>query len=72
MHPGSLRYSCSSHARLFECRPAIVLEGHPSDTGCFAGVLNQRKDATLTIVGAGPAEQWLKARAERLGYKRMP
>jgi glycosyltransferase involved in cell wall biosynthesis len=33
----------------------------------FACVLAQRSDATLTIVGAGPEEEWLKARAERLG-----
>lgn len=33
----------------------------------FAKVLEQRKDARLTIVGTGPAEKWLKARAQSLG-----
>jgi glycosyltransferase involved in cell wall biosynthesis len=45
----------------------LYLKGTHLTLDAFAGVLNQRKDATLTIVGAGPAEQWLKARAERLG-----
>ncbi|MGB9408366.1 MAG: glycosyltransferase family 4 protein [Terracidiphilus sp.] len=45
----------------------LYLKGTHLALDAFAGVLDQRSDATFTIVGTGPAEKWLRARAESLG-----
>jgi glycosyltransferase involved in cell wall biosynthesis len=45
----------------------LYMKGTHLALDAFAGVLKQRKDATLSIVGVGPDEKWLKARAKRLG-----
>jgi glycosyltransferase involved in cell wall biosynthesis len=45
----------------------LYLKGTHLALDAFAAVLKQRSDATLTIVGEGPAKKWLKTRAECLG-----